>query len=129
MPIFKRYYIADIPGLSWTADYYITHNMHYTGAVVLLILFSYFAVNFFLAQKNTIRITRSGLYIILILSVLFVSGILKVISSQQGIYFGRTTLISLDIIHTLFTFVLLIDLAALKIRKHKLYETGENNRI
>jgi len=24
MPIFKRYYIADIPGLSWTADYYIT---------------------------------------------------------------------------------------------------------
>ncbi len=24
MPIFKRYYVADLPGLGWLAEYYVT---------------------------------------------------------------------------------------------------------
>lgn len=38
MPIFKRYGIADVPGLAWTADYHVTHLMHYAAAAVLLFL-------------------------------------------------------------------------------------------
>ncbi|AGW12297.1 hypothetical protein [Megalodesulfovibrio gigas] len=38
MPIFKRYYIADIPGLAWTADFYVTHIIHYLAAAVFLAL-------------------------------------------------------------------------------------------
>lgn len=41
MPIFKRYYIADIPGLAWTADFYITHLIHYLAAAVLLAVLGY----------------------------------------------------------------------------------------
>lgn len=33
MPIFKRYYIADIPGLSWLDDFFLTHRLHYLLAV------------------------------------------------------------------------------------------------
>lgn len=40
MPIFKRYGIADVPGLGWTADFYVTHLMHYAAAAVLLFLLS-----------------------------------------------------------------------------------------
>jgi hypothetical protein len=29
MPIFKRYYIADIPGFGWLAQFYVTHYIHY----------------------------------------------------------------------------------------------------
>jgi len=29
MPVFKRYYIADIPGLGWLAQFFVTHYMHY----------------------------------------------------------------------------------------------------
>ena len=36
MPIFKRYYIADIPGLGWLAAYWVTHYIHYLGAALLL---------------------------------------------------------------------------------------------
>lgn len=36
MPIFKRYYLADIPGLAWTANYYITSDIHYLAAALLL---------------------------------------------------------------------------------------------
>lgn len=38
MPIFKRYYVADLLGLAWTADYYLLHTLHYLAAVVLLLL-------------------------------------------------------------------------------------------
>jgi hypothetical protein len=38
MPIFKRYYIADLPGMGWTADFYFTHKMHYVAAAVYLFL-------------------------------------------------------------------------------------------
>ncbi|MDJ0667751.1 MAG: hypothetical protein QNJ61_10750, partial [Desulfobacterales bacterium] len=36
MPIFKRYYIADLPGLGWLAQFYTTHYIHYLGAILLL---------------------------------------------------------------------------------------------
>ena len=36
MPIFKRYYLADIPGLAWTANYYATSDIHYLAAALLL---------------------------------------------------------------------------------------------
>jgi formate dehydrogenase gamma subunit len=35
MPIYKRYMITEFPGLTWTADYFITLKMHYIAALVL----------------------------------------------------------------------------------------------
>jgi hypothetical protein len=37
MPIFARYYLADVPGFAWTADYYLNHVLHYVLAIVLLV--------------------------------------------------------------------------------------------
>ena len=44
MPIFKRYYIADIPGLGWLAQFDVTHYIHYLFAIILIGLTSYFLV-------------------------------------------------------------------------------------
>jgi Fe-S-cluster-containing dehydrogenase component len=39
MPVFKRYYVADIPGLAWTGDFHITSVLHLAfGAVFLFLL-------------------------------------------------------------------------------------------
>lgn len=35
MPLYKRYMITDVPGLTWTADYFITLKMHYIAALIL----------------------------------------------------------------------------------------------
>ena len=35
MPVYKRYMVTDMPGLTWTADYFITLKMHYIAALVL----------------------------------------------------------------------------------------------
>lgn len=40
MPIFKRYGVSDLPGLAWTADFYLTHLLHYAAAVAALFLLS-----------------------------------------------------------------------------------------
>ena len=129
MPIFKRYYIADIPGLGWTADYYITHNIHYTGAVILLALSAYLLAKYFLKPKDTFHITVPGLIIIFFIAGIIVSGILKVISGQRGVYFGRSALISLDLIHTILTFLFLIFSGVFKVLKYRWFETGNNKPI
>lgn len=36
MPIYKRYMLAEIPGLEWTANYAITLHLHYVGALILM---------------------------------------------------------------------------------------------
>lgn len=51
--MYKRYYIADLPGLGWTADYSTTLMVHYFAAMVL-----FFAVTFHLVfhvQFSTIN--------------------------------------------------------------------------
>lgn len=117
MPIFKRYYIADIPGLAWTGNYYITHLIHYTGAVILLTLIAHISIRYYINKKTQYHLTKNGIVKILIFSVLIISGILKVISNQRGVHFNRTTLISLDIIHTAFTFIMLFSFAVSYILK------------
>ncbi len=117
MPIFKRYYIADIPGFAWTGDYYITHVMHYTGAIILLAIAAYIIANYLTGKRETFAVTKNGLVKIVIFLVLILTGVLKVISSQKGVYFGQTVLVSLDIIHTAFTFIMLISFAASGIMK------------
>ncbi len=41
LPLFKRYYLTEIPGLAWTADFYTVTKLHY-----LLAIFFTFAVFF-----------------------------------------------------------------------------------
>ncbi len=33
LPLFKRYYITEIPGFKWTADFYIVTKLHYIFAI------------------------------------------------------------------------------------------------
>lgn len=37
MPLYKRYMVADLPGLGWTADYGATLLIHYLAAMVLML--------------------------------------------------------------------------------------------
>ena len=46
LPIFKRYYLADIPGLAWTADFYVTIFIHYIAGIVFVLLCGYFLVGY-----------------------------------------------------------------------------------
>ncbi|GAB6157820.1 cytochrome b/b6 domain-containing protein [Desulfotomaculum varum] len=58
MPMYKRYKIADLPGLGWTADYSITLVIHYLAAAVLMFAVMYHIVYHVLRQEYDIMPRR-----------------------------------------------------------------------
>ena len=99
MPIFKRYYIADIPGLGWLAKFYVTHYIHYLGAVLILALVSYLIIDYLILQKKNIRLTASGYVRGATLVGILASGIFLVLRNITGSRFAPAFIIFLDLAH------------------------------
>lgn len=59
MPMYKRYKIADLPGLGWTADYSVTIVIHYLAAAILLFAVAYHIVYNGMRKKYSI-LPRKG---------------------------------------------------------------------
>jgi hypothetical protein len=99
MPIFKRYYIADIPGLGWLDQFYVTHAMHYIFAVIFIALCVYGGLDFVLSKKKGARVTASGGVKAALILGLVLSGGLMVIRNLPGIYFSHKLIYGMDIGH------------------------------
>ncbi|MCK5312488.1 MAG: hypothetical protein KAJ62_10275 [Desulfobacteraceae bacterium] len=107
MPIYKRYYIADIPYLEWLSKFYITNAVHYIAAIVLITL-AFYIIFDIIINKKTIEITPSGYAKIVMLSGLMVTGILILIKNFTGTPFSPNFIIVIDITHIIFCMALLI---------------------
>lgn len=59
MPMYKRYRIADLPGLGWSADYSVTIVIHYLAAMLFLLAVVYHLV-YHLARKDFDILPRRG---------------------------------------------------------------------
>ena len=99
MPIFKRYYIADIPGLGWLAQFYVTHGIHYIMASVLLCLGAYVLVNQILDGGGLGRLTLSGRIKGLLILGLVTSGGFMVVRNLAGVYFSHTAIHVMNLVH------------------------------
>ena len=99
MPIFKRYYIADIPGLGWLAKFYVTHFIHYLGAILILALLAYIILRYVLMDKNNLRLTKTGYIRGGLLGGILVTGIFLVLRNLKNIWFPPWFIILLDITH------------------------------
>ncbi len=98
MPIFKRYYIADVPGFGWLAQYYVTHLMHYLGAAILLGLIAY-AVTAWLAGRPRPVLTGSGMVRAVLLVGLLITGVARVVKNFSGVYMSAGAIVFLDMLH------------------------------
>ena len=85
MPLYKRYYIADIPGMAWSADFYITHLVHYFFSIILFGIASYAVFNHLLIGKKRSALTTSGYVRAVIIAGLLVSGLLLVTYNFAGV--------------------------------------------
>ncbi len=99
MPIFKRYYIADIPGLGWLAEFFITHYMHYLFAVIFIFITAYFLTEYILRIQKAVKITISGYLRIAIITGLIATGTLLVIRNFSGYRFPPGFIIIMDLSH------------------------------
>jgi ABC-type transport system involved in cytochrome c biogenesis permease subunit len=99
MPIFKRYYIADIPGLGWLAQFYTTHYLHYLGATVFIALTVYFVLDYLLGGRRILSVTISGYVRIFMLAGLLGTGIMLIIRNQAGVHLPPGLIFYLDMMH------------------------------
>ena len=97
MPIFKRYYIADIPGLGWLAQYYVTHKIHYLGAILLLALIAYTVTVYLVMMRKKFDLTRSAYVKIALLAAIVVTGIFRTLKNLPDIVFSPGFTMFVDI--------------------------------
>ena len=107
MPIFKRYYIADIPGLGWLAQFYVTNRIHYIFAIVLIALAVYVVVDYLLSGERRYGITLSGYLKIFSIAGLMASGAFMVVKNLPDIHFSHVFIIAIDLTHIVFCMMLL----------------------
>jgi hypothetical protein len=108
MPIFKRYYIADIPGFGWLAQFYVTHLLHYFFAAVIIGTAFYVAFLFAVNLKNKVSLTIPALFASLSIGMLIISGFVMAVKNFNVHFFSENMIIFTDIIHVCFVMVLLV---------------------
>ena len=99
MPIYKRYYMSDIPGLGWLANFYTTRYVHYLGAALLIALLSYFVFDYFFLRRKNLRITVSGYLRIALMSGIVTTGVFFVVKNFPVHYFSHQFIIALNLFH------------------------------
>ena len=99
MPIFKRYYIADVPGLEWTADYAFTHIAHYVLAIAILFFCFYQAGRFISEWRKRYTLTTPGVIKTVLLAGIFITGLARVLKNQPDFFFSPTTTMIIDWTH------------------------------
>lgn len=113
MPIFKRYYIADLPGLGWLADFHATHVLHYLAATGFLAFAAYYATRYFMDWRRDYALTLLGTGRVLMLTLLAATGFLRVLKNINGVHYDPTMTMLIDWTHLGFAMVLgLLALAA-----------------
>ena len=111
MPIFKRYYISDVPGMGWSADFYVTHYIHYFGAIFLLGLVAYSILDYFLTGRREFSLTASAYVRVLLLGGIVITGTFRVLKNLPHVVFSPGFTLFIDISHL--GFMMLYLLAAL----------------
>ncbi|BBO93360.1 FeS-binding protein [Desulfosarcina ovata] len=108
MPIFKRYYIADIPGLEWTGKFYVTHYLHYLGAIVLFVLFAYVIVTYFGLFRRSHALSKAAYVRIFLLAAIVVTGIFRTLKNLPNVVFSPNFTMFNDISHLAFMMLLMV---------------------
>jgi hypothetical protein len=108
MPIFKRYYLADIPGMAWAADFYLTHMIHYLGAIFLLGFAAYVFLDYLLVGRRTSKLTTSGFVRIVLLAGIIMTGIFRVLKNLPDVTFSPDFTLFIDLSHLGFVMVYLL---------------------
>jgi hypothetical protein len=99
MPIFKRYYVADLPGLGWLAQFYVTHYIHYLGAAALLAIGAYYLTRYWVAERPRRRLSAYGLIQSVTMLAIVLTGVLRVVKNYEGYYLSSGLIVFLDILH------------------------------
>jgi hypothetical protein len=81
MPLYRRYYIADLPGFAWTGDFFSNLYVHYSIGAVLVALSTYVGIQYMTVMRRDQRLTLSGFARAITLAMVLVSGFIMVLKN------------------------------------------------
>jgi hypothetical protein len=99
MPLWKRYYIADIPVMAWSGDFLVNVQVHYLFGSVILAIAVYFTILYINEQRSGLRLTRTGLIRAVLLGLTLVSGILQVLKNFPAVNPSFEMMVFLNLFH------------------------------
>ena len=99
MPIYKRYYLSDIPGFGWLANFWTTRYVHYVAAAMLLAIIAYMIVQYAALDRRQRKLSWSGYLKGALLSGIVLTGILFVIKNFAVFVFSHNFIIALNLSH------------------------------
>ena len=108
MPIYKRYYISDIPGMGWAGNFFTNLNVHYIAGALLLGLAFYFALVYLKKSAYDSRLTASGALRAAFLGAALLSGILLAVRNLRAIHFSLSVQLTVIFIHLGMAMIVLI---------------------
>ncbi len=99
MPLYGRYYLADLPGLMWAGDFIINVLVHYVFGAVLLALAVYFLALYLLIRGRGWRLSKSGIAQAVALVLVLSSGLIMGVKNFSGVIFDLPLLITMNFYH------------------------------
>lgn len=121
MPLARRYYLTDLPGMAWTGDFYFVHRLHYVLAALFLLLLGVIVANWLLEWRDKLALTALGKARAAVVGLLVVSGVLRVYRNLPGVTVHPDAVMTIEWVHLVSVMILgALALAAL-IRKASAY--------
>ena len=119
MPLWKRYYVADVPGLGWSGDFFINVNVHILAGSLIVAIGVYAILCLFPIRPNrSSRLTAAGKARGVLLTVALATGVLMVVKNLPGVSFSMQALMIFNFTHMAAAVLfLLVSLAALLLRQ------------
>ena len=108
MPIFSRYYIADLPGLGWLGNYQITAALHLGLGALLLCLLAAFAATWIGAGASRPQLTPAGRQRAALYGALAITGLVRVLQNGSMPLVGPLQVRYLDWTHLALAMGLLV---------------------
>lgn len=99
MPLYGRYYIADLPGFHWTGNFIANVKVHYLFGAVLLALGIYYLLLYLLVRNRGLRFTKMGLAQAGALMLVLLSGLIMAVKNFPGVIFDLPLQIGMNFFH------------------------------
>lgn len=99
MPIASRYRIVAVPGLGWLGDFWLTHKLHYLGAIGLLLLTSYVVTVWALKWRREHGLSALGWARASVLTLLIATGAVRVLKNLPSVNFSPDPVMLVDWAH------------------------------
>jgi len=86
-------------GWAGLQTFYVTHYIHYIGAILLLGLVAYCILDYFFTGRREFRLTASAYVRILLLGGIVITGIFRVLKNLPDVVFSPALTLFIDIAH------------------------------